>query len=88
MSNYNFSDRHIGPKKNHVSEMLKVVNASSIESLIEETVPNKIHMKKEMNLPNALSESRFIEHMKGLAQKNKIIDLILGLAILILFCQE
>ncbi|MAO33316.1 MAG: glycine dehydrogenase (aminomethyl-transferring) [Flavobacteriales bacterium] len=71
MSNYNFSDRHIGPKKNHVSEMLKVVNASSIESLIEETVPNKIHMKKEMNLPNALSESRFIEHMKGLAQKNK-----------------
>ena len=24
-----------------------------------------------MNLPEALSESRFIEHMKGLAQKNK-----------------
>ena len=71
MSSYNFSDRHIGPKKNDVSEMLKVVNASSIESLIDETVPNKIHMKKEMNLPNALSESRFIEHMKGLAQKNK-----------------
>ena len=71
MSNYNFSNRHIGPRKNDVSEMLKLVNASSIESLIEETVPNKIHMKKKMNLPNSLSESRFIEHMKGLAQKNK-----------------
>ena len=71
MSTYKFSDRHIGPKVNNVSEMLKIVKASSVKQLIDETIPAKIHLKKEMNLPVALSESRFIEHMKSVAKKNK-----------------
>ena len=60
MSNYNFSDRHIGPRKNDISEMLEMVNASSIQQLIDETIPQKIHLKTQMNLPSALSEIRFI----------------------------
>jgi glycine dehydrogenase len=71
MSIYNFSDRHIGPRDNDVFKMLEVVNASSIKELINETIPQKIHVKKQMNLPSALSESRFIDHMKSIAQKNK-----------------
>ena len=71
MSIGNFSDRHIGPRGNDFKEMLSLVNASSIEQLINETIPGKIHLGREMNLPDALSESRFIEHMKGIAQKNK-----------------
>ena len=71
MSINKFSDRHIGPRGNDIKQMLAVVHASSIEQLINETIPSKIHFKKLMNLPEALSESRFIEHMKGLAQKNK-----------------
>ena len=71
MSLYNFSNRHIGPRDNDISEMLEVVNAASIKQLIDETIPQKIHLKNQMNLPVALSESRFIEHMKEIAQKNK-----------------
>ena len=71
MSIGKFSDRHIGPRSNDVKEMLSQVNASSIEQLINETVPAQIHLDREMSLPEALSESRFIEHMKGIAQKNK-----------------
>ena len=71
MSIGKFSDRHIGPRSNDVKEMLSQVNASSIEQLINETIPAQIHLNKEMSLPDALSESRFIEHMKGIAQKNK-----------------
>ena len=71
MSIGKFSDRHIGPRSNDVKEMLSQVNASSIEQLINETIPAKIHIEREMSLPDALSESRFIEHMKGIAQKNK-----------------
>ena len=71
MSLYNFSNRHIGPRDNDISEMLEVVNASSIKQLIDETIPQKIHLKNQMNLPVALSESRFIEHMKEITQKNK-----------------
>ena len=71
MSVDNFADRHIGPRGNDVKEMLSLVNASSVEQLINETIPAQIHLGREMNLPDALSESRFIEHMKGVAQKNK-----------------
>ena len=71
MREYNFSDRHIGPRNEELNEMLEVVEASSIRQLVEETIPHKIHLKKEMNLPSAFSESRFIEHMKGVARKNK-----------------
>ena len=71
MSIGKFSDRHIGPRSNDVKEMLSQVNASSIEQLIKETIPAQIHLDREMSLPDALSESRFIEHMKGIAQKNK-----------------
>ena len=71
MSIDKFADRHIGPRRNDVKEMLSLVKASSIKQLINETIPAKIHLGREMNLPDALSESRFIEHMKGVAQKNK-----------------
>ena len=71
MSIGKFSDRHIGPRSNDVKEMLSQVNASSIEQLINETIPAQIHLDREMSLPEALSESRFIEHMKSIAQKNK-----------------
>ncbi len=71
MSIYNFSDRHIGANTNTIKEMLEAVKASSIQQLINETVPEKIHVKEEMNLPAALSESSFMEHMKLIARKNK-----------------
>ena len=45
MSIYNFSNRHIGPKDKDVAEMLETVNASSIDQLINETIPKKIHLK-------------------------------------------
>ena len=71
MSIGKFSDRHIGPRSNDVKEMLSQVNASSIDKLINETIPAQIHLEREMSLPDALSESRFIEHMKDIAKKNK-----------------
>ena len=71
MSIYNFSDRHIGPRGNDICEMLEIVNVSSIKQLIDETIPKKIHLKKKINLPIAFSESRFIEHVKAISQKNK-----------------
>jgi glycine dehydrogenase len=71
MSIDKFSDRHIGPRGNDIKEMLSAVNVNSIQQLIDETIPDKIHLKSPMNLPEALSESRFAEHMKGIAKKNK-----------------
>ena len=66
-----FSDRHIGPRVSDIEKMLKLVNVDSLEQLMSETIPSQIHLESEMNLPEGLTESRFIEHMKQIAQKNK-----------------
>ena len=71
MSMYRFSDRHIGPRDNDIVDMLKAVNASSLKQLIDETIPQKIHLDRKMNLPEALSESRYIDHIRSIAKKNK-----------------
>ena len=71
MSIYNFSDRHIGPSDNDVSEMLDVLGASSIHQLIQQTIPQTIYLSNKMNLPESLSESRYIDLIKRIAQKNK-----------------
>ena len=71
MSIYNFSDRHIGSSDNAISEMLDTVGVSSIQQLIKQTIPQTIYLSDTMNLPESLSESRYIEQIKRIAQKNK-----------------
>ena len=66
-----FSKRHIGVSDEDEKMMLNLLKLSSIDELIEKTIPSQIHNKKSMNLPNPLSEDKMISHMQDLAQKNK-----------------
>lgn len=74
-----FENRHNGPTKEQVSDMLTVIGASSTEALIDETIPKAIRLKKELNLPKARSEYEFLKDLKKLAQKNKIFKSYIGL---------
>ena len=67
----NFSDRHNGPKQSDVEQMLSEIGVKSVNDLINQTIPSSIRLDKDLDLPNALSESRFLEHMHALAKKNK-----------------
>jgi len=71
MKKYNFSDRHIGPRKSEISTMLKSVGVDAISDLINQTIPSHIQLHSDMDLPEPLSEHRFIEHMKTLASQNR-----------------
>ena len=71
MNKYSFSDRHIGPRKHDIKSIMKLVGVKSIDELIDQTIPKHIQLNSKMNLPKPLSENRFIEHMKSLANKNK-----------------
>ena len=71
MKKYNFSDRHIGPRKSEISTMLKSVGVDAISDLINQTIPSHIQLNSDMDLPEPLSEHRFIEHMKTLASQNR-----------------
>ena len=79
MKLYNFSDRHIGPRDSDFQLMIDKIGVKSINELIEETIPSKIMLNRDMDLPEALSEIRFSEHMKSLAQKNQIYRSYIGM---------
>ena len=75
----NFSSRHIGPDKEQISEMLKLVGSDSIEQLMKETVPEKIRLKHSLDLPEALSESEYLSHIKKVASRNKMFKSYIGM---------
>src|SRR5690606_13685514 len=71
--------RHIGPRETDLPEMLKTIGVESLGQLIYETVPDDILLKKEMNLPKALTEQEYLSHITELASKNKVYKTYIGL---------
>jgi glycine dehydrogenase len=73
-----FESRHNAPDATQIAEMLKVVNAKSVDELIDQTVPASIRLKKPLNLPKAQSEFEFLNEFKKLVSKNKIYKSYIG----------
>jgi glycine dehydrogenase len=67
-----FPSRHIGPDEHDVAEMLRVVGAKTLDELIDQTIPASIRLRRELNLPAALSEHELLELARGLAEKNEV----------------
>ena len=74
-----FANRHIGPKDTEIKEMAKEIGVDSLDSLIDETVPQHIRAKKELNLDPALSEYNYIKKLKDIAAKNKVFKSYIGM---------
>lgn len=74
----NFSDRHIGPNAQEQKEMLSAIGVSSLDELIDNTVPSQIRLKSELNLDQPLSEQEYLLHIKDLASKNKVYNTFIG----------
>ena len=49
-SEKDFIKRHIGPSEDDQSKMLKKLNYKSLDDLINNTVPEKIQFKGELNI--------------------------------------
>lgn len=73
-----FQARHIGPNEREAHEMLKAIGASSLDQLIDETIPSTIRMKKPLDLPASMSEYRFLQSFRTIARKNKVYKSYLG----------
>jgi len=74
-----FESRHHGANEVQVNEMLKAVQASSLDELIGQTVPTNIRLSKLLSLPPAQSEYEFLKSFKKLAKKNKVFKSYIGL---------
>lgn len=64
-----FIERHLENDSQIIKEMLSAVGASSLEELIEQTIPEDIRLKQDLNLPAPLTEIEFTSQFKKLARK-------------------
>ncbi|WP_404970716.1 aminomethyl-transferring glycine dehydrogenase [Vibrio campbellii] len=67
-----FVARHNGPNKSDQQKMLEAINAVSLDSLIDETVPAQIRLEQPMNLAEAKSEADMLAAMRKFADQNQI----------------
>lgn len=74
-----FARRHNGPDAEAIKEMLAAIKADSLDKLMDETIPENIRLKKDLDLPEAISEADFLAEFKNLAQKNKIYKSFIGM---------
>ena len=74
-----FVDRHIGPDQGEIIQMLQTIGLSSIEELINFSVPKSIRSKKKLNIGDGVSETRLIEKLKTIAEKNVIMKSYIGM---------
>ncbi len=73
-----FESRHHGKSENELAAMLKAVKASSLDELIEQTIPAVIRLAQPLNLPAAKSEAQFLADFKRLAQQNIVFKSFIG----------
>jgi len=74
-----FVNRHIGPDETEIKEMLDIIGVSSLNELIDQTIPPHIRSEKELDLDEPLSEYDFIKNLKSIASNNKILKSYIGM---------
>ncbi len=74
-----FKDRHNGPTKAEQAEMLSTIGVSSLDELIEKTIPENIRLTGELNISKAQSEQDFLANLKKIASKNKVYKNYIGM---------
>jgi glycine dehydrogenase len=73
-----FSTRHIGPSERETAAMLKKIGVSSLNELIDKTLPASIRTNQTLDLPPAVSEFSYLSELKKTAAKNKIFTSYIG----------
>lgn len=79
MQTNSFQLRHIGSNQKEQEVMLSTIKVDSLEQLINETVPENIRLKNDLDLEPAMSEYEYLAHIKALSEKNKVFKTYIGL---------
>lgn len=79
MDTTKFKNRHIGVTQEENISMLQTIGVQSINELIDQTIPKNIRLSNSMNLPEAMTEREFAEHISELASKNSIFTSYIGM---------
>ena len=76
---YDFANRrHIGPSPVEMDRMLEALGVDSLDTLIDETVPQSIRQKAPLDFGRPKSERQLLFHMRQIASKNKVLTSLIG----------
>ena len=62
-----FANRHIGISDSDLPKMLEKIGVGTLDELIDKTIPKQIRLKKPLDLPPAMTEREFSEHITQMA---------------------
>ncbi|MES2770389.1 MAG: aminomethyl-transferring glycine dehydrogenase [Pseudomonadota bacterium] len=74
-----FIARHIGPSPSEVAAMLQSMGLSSVEQLIEQTIPASIRLTEPLSLAAARTEQEALSVLKKMALKNQLKHSLIGM---------
>ena len=74
-----FVSRHIGPRKHEIETMLREIGVSSLDELIDQTVPDDIRSNEKLNIEGGLTERQYYRKILDIAGKNKVYNTYIGM---------
>jgi glycine dehydrogenase len=78
MASDKFVNRHNGPRDNELPQMLQTIGVSSLDQLIDKTVPASVRLENPLRLPAAMSEFEYLNHIRSIGSKNKMYRSFIG----------
>jgi glycine dehydrogenase len=74
-----FAYRHIGPRREDLAEMLRLLGYGSLDEFIGAVVPAEIRLRRPLALPPGRSEREVLQALRGLAGMNRVFRSYIGL---------
>lgn len=74
-----FEQRHNGPRAHEIDHILRTIGVSSLDELIEKTVPEHIRLKKPLEVTHVRTEPEVLAELKEIASQNKIFKSFIGM---------
>src|SRR6266404_8219964 len=74
-----FEQRHIGPDRQQLADMLRVIGAPSLDALIDAALPASIRLKKPLQLPPAEAEHDYLHRLRAVAGRNQGLKSFIGM---------
>ena len=79
LESISFIQRHIGPSPDEVQQMLEVLGFSTLDALIDQTVPQAIRQKLSLQIGAERSEYAASLELKEIASKNQVFRSFIGM---------
>ncbi len=74
-----FLHRHLGPTEADIRDMLATLGVTSLDSLIDATVPEDIRLRKPLALDAPLSEHEALAVLRALHDRNQVFRSFIGM---------